>query len=113
MNKTRLAALGGVGAGIASALCCVGPLIAVAIGVSGAGLAATFDPLRPYFLGVAGLSLGAGFIWVSREEKNACKPGKRCASPEARRSTMRWLWVATAIALVFGSFPWWSQLVLS
>ena len=113
MDKTRLAALGGVGAGIASALCCVGPLVAVAIGVSGAGLAATFEPLRPYFLGAAGLSLGAGFFWVSREEKQACEPGKPCASPEARRRMKRWLWIATAVGLVFGSFPWWSKLVLS
>ncbi len=113
MDKTRLAALGGVGAGIASALCCVGPLVAVAIGVSGAGLAAAFDPLRPYLLGVAGLSLGAGFFWVAREDKLACEPGTRCASPAARRGMKRWLWIATAIVLVFGSFPWWSQFVLS
>lgn len=113
MHKTRLAALGGVSAGIASALCCVGPLVAVAIGVSGAGLAATFEPLRPYFLGAAGLSLGAGFFWVSREEQKACDPGKRCASPEARRSMKRWLWIATAIVLVFGSFSWWSKFVLN
>ena len=113
MIKTRLAALGGVGAGIASALCCVGPLVAVAIGVSGAGLAAMFEPLRPYFLGAAGLSLGVGFLWVSREEKQACELGTLCASPEARRSMKRWLWIATAIVLVFGSFPWWSKFVLS
>lgn len=113
MDKPRLAALGGVAAGIASALCCVGPLVAVAIGVSGAGLAATFEPLRPYFLGAAGLSLGAGFFWVAREERQACEPGKLCASPAARRSIKRWLWIATALVLVFGSFPWWSKFVLS
>lgn len=113
MDRTRLAALGGVGAGIASALCCVGPLVAVAIGVSGAGLAATFEPLRPYFLSAAGLSLGAGFFWVSREEKKACDPGKLCASRQARRSMKRWLMIASAIVLVVGSFPWWSTFILS
>lgn len=112
MHKTRLAALGGIGAGIASALCCVGPLVAVLIGVSGAGLAATFDPLRPYFLGAAVLSLGSGFYWVAREEKAACEPGKPCATPAARRSMKRWLWVGTVLALVFALFPWWSQYVL-
>jgi mercuric ion transport protein len=113
MDKARLAALGGIGAGIASALCCVGPLVAVAIGVSGAGLAATFEPLRPYFLGAAGLSLGAGFFWVSREDQKACEPGKPCASPEVRRRMKRWLWIATVIGIAFGSFPWWSKFVLT
>ena len=50
VTKTVLATTGGVAAAIASALCCAGPLVAVALGLSGAGLAATFEPLRPYFV---------------------------------------------------------------
>ena len=60
-GKGILAALGGVGAAFASALCCLGPLLAVTLGVSGAGMASTFEPLRPYFLGATAVLLGGGF----------------------------------------------------
>ncbi len=50
MGKTIFAAIGGVVASFTSALCCAGPLLAVTVGISGAGLSARFEPLRPYFL---------------------------------------------------------------
>ncbi|MGH7545021.1 MAG: mercuric transporter MerT family protein, partial [Gemmatimonadota bacterium] len=93
--------------------CCVAPLVAVLLGVSGAGAAATFEPLRPYFAAGSVLFLGAGFGLLRREERRACEPGTPCASPEARRRTKRWLWTATAVSLVALTFPWWSGLVLS
>lgn len=113
MGKAVLAALGAVGAAIGSAVCCVGPLVAVALGVSGAGLAATFEPLRPYFVAGTVLALGLGFVALHREERTACEPGKPCASPESRRRMKRWLWIATAIAIPFVTFPWWSRFLLS
>ncbi|HLG06042.1 MAG TPA: mercuric transporter MerT family protein [Gemmatimonadales bacterium] len=51
MGKAVMAAIGAVAAAVGSALCCAGPLAAIALGMSGAGLAATFEPLRPYFAG--------------------------------------------------------------
>lgn len=113
MDKTRVAALGAVGAAIGSALCCAGPLVAVAIGLSGAGLASIFEPLRPYFLGAAALSLGWGFLTTYREDQKACVPGTACASPSARRRMKWWLWTATVIALGFATYPWWSKFILA
>ncbi len=113
MGKTILAALGAVGAAVGSALCCAGPLVAVALGMSGAGLAATFEPLRPYFVGGTVLALGTGFFLVHREERKACEPGRPCASPVVRRRMKRWLWAATAVAIPLVTFPWWSAFVLS
>ena len=113
LSKTRLAAAGGIVAAVGSALCCAGPLVAVFLGLSGAGLAATFEPLRPYFLGGTAALLGSGFYLLHREEKNACEPGKACADPRVRRRMRVTLWVATVVALVFGAFPWWSKFVLS
>ncbi len=112
-GKAALAVLGAVGAAIGSALCCVGPLVAVALGVSGAGLAATFEPLRPYFVAGTVLFLGLGFVALHREERKACEPGRLCASPQIRRRMKRWLWIATAIAIPVVTFPWWSKFVLS
>lgn len=107
-GKTYLAAGGGITAAVASALCCVGPLVAVSLGVSGAGMAAKFEPLRPYLLGATALLLASGFWLLRREEQRACEPGTLCASPRARRNMRITLWVATILAVVFATFPSWS-----
>jgi len=109
VTKTVLAASGGVVAAVASTLCCAGPLVAVALGLSGAGLAATFEPLRPYFVAGTVLALGFGFVILRREEKRACEAGSLCASPIARRQ-MKWaLWIATIISIPLLTFSWWSK----
>src|SRR5437660_12704360 len=111
-TKAALAATGGVVAAVGSTLCCAGPLVAVALGLSGAGLAATFEPLRPYFVTATVLALGFGFVELRREEKRACEPNTLCASTIARRR-MKWaLWTATTVSTPLLTFPWWSQLVL-
>ena len=112
VTKTVLAAMGGVAAAVASTLCCAGPLVAVALGLSGAGLAATFEPLRPYFVVGTVLALSFGFVVLRREERQPCEPGTLCASPVARRR-MKWaLWVATIVSIPLLTFPWWSKFVL-
>ena len=112
-RKTFLAAGGGIAAAFASALCCAGPLIAVALGVSGAGLAATFEPLRPYFLGATAVLLATGFWLLRGEERRACEPVTLCASPVARHRMRLMLWVATVLAAVFATFPAWSPWLLN
>lgn len=111
-RRTLLVGIGGIGAAFTSALCCAGPVIAVAVGVSGAGLAATFDPLRPYLLGATAAFLLLGFWMVDREERKACEPGEPCADPRARRRTKVMLWIATAVAVLFATFPSWRKLIL-
>lgn len=111
-RRSLLLGMGGVGAAFASALCCAGPLLAVAAGVSGAGLAATFDPLRPWFLGATAAFLLFGFWTVDREERKACEPDRPCADPRVRRRMKIMLWIATVIAVLFATFPSWQDLVL-
>jgi mercuric ion transport protein len=104
-------AAGGIGTAFISALCCAGPILAVTAGVSGAGLATTFEPLRPFFLAATALFLGFGFFLVHREEKRACEPDKVCADPGVRRRMKVMLWVATGVAVLFSTFPSWQALV--
>ncbi len=106
------AATGGVGAAFASALCCAGPLIAVTLGVSGAGIASTFEPLRPYFLAVAGALIVAAHIGLRREEARECEPGALCTYFRVCRRRKATLWIATGIAVIFAAYPTWSTWVL-
>lgn len=108
--KTALPSVGGVAAAAGSALCCGGPVVAAALGVSGAGLSA-FEPYRPYFLAATAGFLLFGFWQLDREEKAACEPGKPCAAPATRKAMKVTLWVATVVAVIFATFPSWQTLV--
>ncbi len=112
IGKAILSVIGGVTAAAASALCCVGPLLAVTAGVSSAGLSATFEPLRPYLLGATALFLVGGFYQLHKEEEKACEPDAVCADASVRRRMKIILWAATALAVVFASYPRWSGWIL-
>ena len=109
--KAVLPGVGGVAAAVGSALCCAGPVVAVALGVSGAGLS-RFEPLRPYFLGATAVFLVLGFWLLDREEKAACEVGKPCADPAVRRRMKVTLWFATGFAVLFATSPTWQGLFL-
>lgn len=108
--KTTLPSVGGVAAAAGSALCCGGPVVAAVLGVSGAGLSA-FEPYRPYFLAATAALLIWGFWQLDREEKASCEPGKPCADEATRRRMKATLWVATAMAVLFATFPSWQTLL--
>ena len=112
------AALGAVGAAFLAALCCVGPLVFVAFGV-GAGLASSFEPLRPLFtmLTLALLAVGFYVVYgrrriVTQADGASGGPDGSCAVPRYSVRDRILLWVATLIALVFVTFPQWSVLFL-
>lgn len=113
MHRTWMAGAGGIGAAFLSALCCVGPLIFVTFGV-GAGLAATFEPLRPLFGAIMVGAFGLGFytVYGTRSARgavanDACAPGDACASPGRGRQKAI-LWTALVIAILLWTFPSWS-----
>lgn len=103
-------------AAIGASLCCVGPLLFVGFGV-GAGLASTFEPLRPLFTVLTILGLAAGFYTVYGRSHivgagdAACAPGEACARPGKRTRDRVILWSATVLAIVFWSFTYWSAIL--
>lgn len=117
-KKGLFASLGAVGAAFLGSLCCIGPLLFVTFGV-GAGLASTFDPLRPVFGILMAGGLGVGFYTVYGRKPKAIAPDDACCAPAAvctvpRRRTRDQviLWSATILALLIWSFPTWSQLFI-
>ena len=105
------AAAGAVGAAFLASLCCVGPLVFVAFGV-GAGLASTFEPLRPMFtlLTVALLAVGFYVVYGKRPAAVECVdvPDGTCTGPRNRTRDKVLLWIATVVSLAFLTFPRWS-----
>ena len=105
-NGRGALATGGVAAILASA-CCLGPLVLVALGVSGAGIGnlTALAPYRPIFIGVAIIALFFAWRRIFRPT-HACKPGDVCAVPQVRTAYKIIFWIVAALVLVALAFPY-------
>ena len=104
--RMRSLVLGGLAAILASA-CCLGPLVLVLLGVSGAwiGNLTRLEPDRPFFLGAALIALFFAWWRIFRPAR-ACTPGEVCAMPHVRSIYKVIFWcVATLIVIAF-AFPY-------
>src|SRR5438874_5369570 len=83
----RAALMTGGLAAILASTCCLGPLVLVALGFSGAwiGNLTVLEPYRPIFIGAALVALFFAGRRVFRPAV-ACKPGQVCATPQVRRT---------------------------
>ncbi len=115
-DKLRNASLaGGVLAAIVASLCCLGPLVLVTLGISGAWIAnlAAFDPYRPYALGVALICLALAYRSIYRAPApEACEPGTLCAIPRTRRVYKVLFWLMSAMVVVALGYPYTAQFFL-
>ncbi len=115
--RGALASRGAVVSAILASLCCTGPVLFVTLGI-GAGLASTFEPLRPVFVALTVVLLGLGSYVVYRPRRAApgsdsgCAPGASCPPPRSRGRDTLILWAATLLALALLSFPEWSKLLV-
>lgn len=97
---------GGLAAILASA-CCVGPLVLIMLGLSGAWISnlTLLEPYRPLFIGVAVVALffAARRIW---RPASACVPGEVCAVPRAKRAYKLLFGVVSAWVVLALAFPY-------
>lgn len=117
-----IAKLGTVVSAIMASACCWLPLVLLAVGVSGAGIAATLEAYRPLFIVVTFGFLAAAFYFTYRPKKAAAAAGHGCCATEPAegedccaptgksRFTMMtlnkaMLWVVTVLAVAFLFFP--------
>ncbi len=95
---------GGVAALLAS-VCCLGPLVLLMLGISGAwiGNLTALEPYRPVFIGVALVAVYFAHRRIFRPAAE-CLPGEICAVPAVSRTYKVLYWVVVgllAVALVF------------
>lgn len=104
---------GGVIAGIGASICCIGPLVLVALGLGGAaaGLIAFFTPLRPIFIGLALLSLGFAAYRLFFVPK-VCAPGMACADPRTLRNQRLLFIGAVIVTAALVAFPWYASYLI-
>lgn len=99
-------AASGIAAVLAST-CCLGPLVLVALGFSGAwiGNLTVLEPYRPVFIGVALVALFFAWRRIFRPAQ-ACKPGEVCAVPQAQRTYKLLFWIVATLVLIALAFPY-------
>ena len=92
---------------IGASICCIGPLVLLTLGVTGAwvGSLAAFDAYRPYFMLLTLGFLGFAYYRVYRKPKDNCETD-RCATPDKDRRNRIALWTVTVLALGLLSFPY-------
>ncbi len=101
--------LAAVGAALAASLCCLGPLLLVSLGASGAwiGSLGAFAPYRPVFMVMSAGFLGFAFFRVYRPgSAEACDSGSACARSGAKRVTKASLWLVTLLTLGLSGVPY-------
>jgi copper chaperone CopZ len=118
----KIAKIGTLLSAIMASACCWLPLVLLAVGVSSAGIAATLEAYRPYFMVVTFGFLGAAFYFTYRLKKVGAEGGHDCCAPEVgagedccapatkgRFNMMTlnkiMLWAVTALAVAFLFFP--------
>lgn len=91
---------------IGASVCCVGPLVLLALGVSGAwvGSLTAMEPYRPIFIGLTLLFLGLVFRKLYLVPQ-VCAPGTPCANPHTLKRQRLTFWSVAVLLLVLLAVP--------
>jgi len=103
-GKTSL--LAGVAAAIGASVCCVGPLVLLALGIGGSwiGNLTAMEPYRPIFIGLTLLFLGLAFRQLYLVPQ-VCAPGTSCADPITMKRQRLIFWIVGALLFGLLSVP--------
>ncbi len=106
-TQGRSALFAGGVAAILAATCCLGPLLLITLGFSGAwiGNLTVLEPYRPIFIGAALVALFFAWrrIW---QPATACNPGDVCAVPQMKHTYKILFWVVAVLVLIALTFPY-------
>lgn len=100
---------GGLAAILAST-CCLGPLVLVTLGISGAwiGNLTQLEPYRPFSIAIALVALF--FAWRSiYQPAQACKTGEVCGLPRTRRLYKFLFWASCGLTLLALVYPYFAK----
>jgi mercuric ion transport protein len=101
----------GILSAIGASICCVGPIMLLALGVSGAwiGSLTSLEPYRPIFAALTLLFLGFAFyrLYLVRP---ACSPESACANPRSLKRQRLGFWIVTVLVLGLIAVPWFAPL---
>jgi len=94
-------------AAIGASLCCIGPLVLLALGVGGGWISnlTALEPYRPIFVIITLLFLFMAFrkLYLLPQQ---CAPDAACALPSTLRNQRIIFWIVSVILIVLLTFPY-------
>jgi mercuric ion transport protein len=101
----------GILAAIGASVCCVAPLVLLALGIGGAwiGNLTAFEPYRPLFIVLTLLFLALAFRKLYLVPQ-ACAPGTPCADPQTTKRQRLVFWSIAVLLFALLSVPWFAPL---
>ena len=106
--KDKTFATAAIVSAVLASLCCIGPLVAVGLGLGAFGAATLFESWRPYLLvATAALLAGAFYLTYRKQPEEKCE-GEACAIGPPEKSRRILLWVVTGAVAGFAAFPYYS-----
>ena len=105
--NTKTALVGGVLAGIGASACCVGPLLLLSLGFSGAWIVhlTALEPFRPVFIVLTIVFLGLAFRKLYLVPQS-CVVDENCVSDSTRRVQRILFWALTPVVILLIASPW-------
>ncbi|MER2552445.1 MAG: mercuric ion transporter MerT [Thauera sp.] len=105
-NDGRGALLASGVAAILASTCCLGPLVLITLGFSGAwiGNLTVLEPYRPVFIGVALVALLLAWRRIWRPTV-VCQAGEVCAVPQVKRMYKLLFGIVVVLVLIALIFP--------
>ncbi len=106
--KGKLLSLGGaLTAGLAASVCCLGPLVLLGLGISGAWVASlsALEPFRLPLLAIAWALWG----WAGLKELRkpaTCEADDACPTPQSHRKSLWLMGISGILLLFFTLSPW-------
>lgn len=107
-KKDRRTIAGVIVAALAASVCCVGPLLLLALGIGGTwvGNLTALEPFRPYLMALTLAVLAYAFYKIYKPKPEACEPGSYCANPRSDRINKITLWISTVFVFALLATPY-------
>ncbi len=98
--------IAGIVAAIGASVCCVGPLILLGVGITGAWISnlTALEPYRPIFIGLTLLFLGLAFRKLYLVPQ-VCEPGTSCENPSTTGRQRIAFWIVSVLLLGLLAVP--------
>lgn len=98
--------IAGVLAAVGASVCCVGPLVLLTLGISGAWISTltVLEPIRPIFIGLTLLFLGLSFRKLYMIP-TVCEPNAPCADLRTVKRQRIIFWVVSGLLVALLAVP--------
>jgi len=113
--NAKTALVGGVLAGIGASACCIGPLLLLSLGISGAwiGNLTSLEPYRPIFIVLTVICLGLAFRKLylvpqtcSQTCSQTCNSEAGCTADRTRKFQRLIFWIVVPLLACLVASPW-------